>query len=153
LQQQSIAYRIFVIEQEPGDLFNRGSLMNVGFLEASAVQKWDCFIFHDIDLLPKDQNTTYRCYDMPFHMANAINKFGYKLPYSEYTGGVLAMTNEQFRKTNGYSNKFWGWGGEDDDMTYRIEKKGFRVFRLAEEVSRYDMLLHDHRKSEEDKDR
>lgn len=34
-------------------------------------------------------------------------------------GGVLAIKNHQFEMVNGYSNQFWGWGGEDDDMAYR----------------------------------
>ena len=30
----------------------------------------------------------------------------------EYTGGVTAYTTEQFHKMNGFSNLFYGWGGE-----------------------------------------
>jgi len=34
-----------------------------------------------------------------------------------------------FFQMNGFSNSYWGWGGEDDDMNQRIKKKGFRVIR------------------------
>lgn len=29
------------------------------------------------------------------------------------------MTPEQFYKVNGYSNAYWDWGAEDDDMFIR----------------------------------
>ena len=40
----------------------------------------------------------------------------HRLPYRGIIGGVAAMRREQFYKINGYSNKFFGWGGEDDDL-------------------------------------
>lgn len=43
----------------------------------------------------------------------------FRLLYSKLIGGVNAMTKEQFVLVNGYSNKFYGWGGEDDDMYFR----------------------------------
>jgi hypothetical protein len=43
----------------------------------------------------------------------------YSLMYKELVGGVLAMTPEHYKMTNGFSNSFWGWGGEDDDMETR----------------------------------
>lgn len=36
----------------------------------------------------------------------------YRLPYTDIFGGITALTVEQFRKLNGYSNDFWGWGGK-----------------------------------------
>jgi predicted glycosyltransferase involved in capsule biosynthesis len=142
-----------VNSQVSGDRFNRGALMNVGFLEAKRTDIWDCFVFHDVDLLPKSQKTTYKCQTDPYHMASAIDKFNYKLPYADYSGGVLAMTREQYSKCNGHSNSYWGWGGEDDDMTSRIRKAGCNLFRLPSKISRYDMLQHDHVAAEEAKDR
>lgn len=34
-------------------------------------------------------------------------------------GGVNGFTTEHFKKINGYSNLFWNWGGEDDDLRKR----------------------------------
>lgn len=39
--------------------------------------------------------------------------------YQYLVGGVLAFRPRHFRLVNGYSNEFWGWGGEDDDMAVR----------------------------------
>jgi beta-1,4-galactosyltransferase 3 len=127
--------------------------LNVGFLEANRTDTWDCFVFHDVDLLPKSQNTTYKCQSDPYHMASAIDKFQYALPYEDNSGGVLAMTREQYSKCNGYSNSYWGWGGEDDDMTSRIHNAGYKLFRLPSNLSRFDMLKHDHVAAEEAMDR
>jgi hypothetical protein len=34
-------------------------------------------------------------------------------------GGVVALTPQQFEAVNGYSNYYWGYGGEDDDFGNR----------------------------------
>ena len=31
------------------------------------------------------------------------------------------MTREQYEAINGFSNSFFGWGGEDDDLYNRLE--------------------------------
>lgn len=78
LIKQQTAYGIFVIEQTQNDLFNRAALMNVGFLEANKLSNWDCFIFHDIDLIPLDDRNLYRCPIQPRHMSVAIDNMGFK---------------------------------------------------------------------------
>ena len=42
-----------------------------------------------------------------------------RLMYSDLVGGALALTPTQVVQTNGYSNLYWGWGAEDDDMYMR----------------------------------
>jgi len=39
--------------------------------------------------------------------------------YDKMFGGATAFTKDQFEIVNGYSTKFYGWGGEDDDMHHR----------------------------------
>jgi hypothetical protein len=33
--------------------------MNVGFVEANKLYNWQCFVFHDVDLLPEDDRNVY----------------------------------------------------------------------------------------------
>lgn len=40
--------------------------------------------------------------------------------YSRFLGGVTFFTRAQINATNGASNEFEGWGGEDDDLFQRI---------------------------------
>ncbi|XP_033229170.1 beta-1,4-N-acetylgalactosaminyltransferase bre-4-like [Belonocnema kinseyi] len=142
LLRQQIDYQIFIIEQEGTGLFNRAMLMNVGYVEALKERTFDCFIFHDVDLLPEDDRNLYTCPEQPRHMSVAVDKFKYRLPYADLFGGVSAMTREHFRLVNGFSNVFWGWGGEDDDMANRIKARGLHISRYPANVARYKMLSH-----------
>ncbi|XP_009330815.1 PREDICTED: beta-1,4-galactosyltransferase 2 [Pygoscelis adeliae] len=102
------------------DTFNRAKLLNVGFLEAlKDDEEYDCFIFSDVDLIPMDDRNLYRCYEQPRHFAVGMDKFGFRLPYAGYFGGVSGLSKSQFLKINGFPNEYWGWGGEDDDIFNR----------------------------------
>ena len=50
---------------------------------------------------------------------------------------------KEFRDVNGYSNEYWGWGGEDDDL-YRRAAVGIRsnVTRPNKSLYRYKMIKH-----------
>jgi len=36
--------------------------------------------------------------------------------YSTLFGGIEAFSTEHFQLINGFSNQFFGWGGEDDNL-------------------------------------
>ncbi|PIO72043.1 N-acetyllactosaminide 3-alpha-galactosyltransferase [Teladorsagia circumcincta] len=121
LTRQKLDYSIIVVEQIPNQTFNRAKLFNVGFVEANKIYEWDCYLFHDVDLLPEDDRNYHVCPTKnPRHMAVAVNKWEYKLLYRQMFGTSSALTQDQFNKTNGFSNRYWGWGGEDDDMYERF---------------------------------
>ncbi len=51
--------------------------------------------------------------------APSYSRVTFRLPYATYFGAISALTRQQVKLSNGYSNKFWGWGGEDDDLGKR----------------------------------
>lgn len=145
LQRMEIAYRIFVIEQEDSSPFNRAKLFNIGFNEATtryAHDKYTCFVFHDVDLLLENELNDYACLDSPRYMCPAIDIWGYR-SFSPYSfGGVVGIKEKDFRAVNGYSNKYWGWGSEDDDMYWRFRYTGYKISRPPLTHGRYTMISH-----------
>merc|ERR1719239_1046617 len=75
-------------------------------------------------------------------MSASIDKFNYKLPYAQIFGGVSALSKHHVETVNGFSNLYFGWGGEDDDMAMRIGAKGFKITRYPMEIARYKMIKH-----------
>ncbi|KRZ68283.1 Beta-1,4-N-acetylgalactosaminyltransferase bre-4 [Trichinella papuae] len=142
LIRQQLYYKIFIIEQVKKQTFNRGKLMNVGFMEAMRLHNWTCLVFHDVDLLPENDLNSYSCLDTPRHLSVAVDKFNYRLPYASIFGGVTALTAQQFRRINGFSNDYWGWGGEDDDFYIRVNLGKYIIHRHSEQIGRYKMIKH-----------
>ncbi|ESO10994.1 hypothetical protein HELRODRAFT_71994, partial [Helobdella robusta] len=146
LPRQLLDYRIYVVEQIGNDTFNKAQLMNAGFLEASKQNDFHCYIFHDVDLLPKDDRNLYTCSNQPKHLSVAIDEMKYKLNYLYLVGGVLNIRKEHFLALNGYSNLYWGWGAEDDDMACRMFFSGLRITRPPITIARYKTIKHIKRK-------
>jgi len=147
LIKQQLHYRIYLVNQTDSNTFNRAMLMNVGFVEAMKDHNWTCAIFHDVDLLPEDDRNLYSCPEQPRHLSVAVDKFKYRLPYKGIFGGATAVRADQFRKLNGYSNMFWGWGGEDDDMSKRISHHKMKIIRYQNNIARYTMIKHKQEKA------
>lgn len=142
LSYKNISYTLFVIELAQPTVFNRGLLLNAGYIIAKQLGSYRCFIFHDVDLIPIDNRITYSCRDNPLHMASGSSKFNGKMPYNEYFGGVTMVSDEQFERINGFSNAFFGWGGEDDDLLLRFQAKNISVERIDPSIGRYFALAH-----------
>ncbi|KAM9332295.1 beta-1,4-galactosyltransferase 4 isoform 1-T3 [Pholidichthys leucotaenia] len=142
LQRQQLHYAIYIIQQAGDATFNRAKLLNVGYLEALKDYVWECFIFHDVDLVPENDHNLYICDKQPKHLVVGRNATGYKLRYKGYFGGVSAMTKDQFLQVNGFSNTYWGWGGEDDDLRIRAELQKMKIVRPPAAVARYTMVFH-----------
>ena len=78
LSNQNIQYAIYLVEPVRPLQFNRAQLMNIGFIESQKNNNWDCFIFHDIDLLPESDLNFYQCnITVPKQMAISISVYSY----------------------------------------------------------------------------
>ena len=118
LEKQKIDYIIVFIHQNNNNLFNRAALFNIGYkyLVKNNIN-FDYICFHDIDLLPQTSDCDYTYDETPKQLVSMTDKVKND---NEYLGGVVIMTRKIFKKINGYSNQFEGWGGEDNDLKNRL---------------------------------
>lgn len=78
LVRQNIYYGVYVVEPLGNLTFNKGISMNAGFIQALEEDDYDCFIFHDVDLLPENDENIYKCHGgRPKLLAVAISAYGY----------------------------------------------------------------------------
>ena len=114
LESKNIDFKIIIVEQDNAKLFNRGMLCNIGFTEAQK-ENCDYIVIHDVDMIPVDVDYSYS--NVPVHLATD------NIPFESYFGGMTLFPSNIFEKINGFSNLYWGWGFEDDDLRYRCVKK------------------------------
>ncbi len=131
LDRHKIPYELIIVEQDNAKLFNRGMLLNIGFKYA---KKLDCdyVVFHDVDMIPLHVDYGYS--KIPLHLATGFRQQEWETPrmlFDTYFGGVTMFTIKDFEKIDGYSNKYWGWGYEDDDLLLRSVKKGLKLDTLT----------------------
>ena len=112
-------YELIVVEQNDDLPFNRGKLLNIGFQQAIR-KNCDYVVFHDIDMLPIDVDYSYS--DVPIHLATNFTNSKREI-FKTYFGGITMFPIDLFKKVNGYSNEYWGWGFEDDDLLMRLTEQ------------------------------
>jgi hypothetical protein len=128
LKSKNIDFKIIIVEQDDAKLFNRGMLCNIGFLE-SQKKECDYIVIHDIDMIPIDVDYSYS--DTPIHLATD------NIPFESYFGGMTLFPSHTFKEINGFSNLYWGWGFEDDDLRYRCVKNNIPFAKnITETISK-----------------
>ena len=130
LESKNIDFEVIVVEQDNAKLFNRGMLLNIGFKHAKDLG-CDYVVFHDVDMLPIDVDYSYS--DVPLHLSTNFElEEGEKerTIFDEYFGGVTMFPVKMFEDIDGYSNKYWGWGYEDNDLLLRCKEKFIPLEKL-----------------------
>lgn len=133
---------ILVVEQTGTKPFNRGKLLNIGFLE----ERGTYYAFHDVDMLPIQADYSFP--ESPAHLATKAEQFGFRMPFAEYFGGVTLFSREDFERCNGYTNEMFGWGAEDDDLRNAVLACGLQIqsrqctYRSLSHPRKIDSKLH-----------
>lgn len=134
-QQQLIEFKIFIVNQLWSDNFNRARLLNIGYLEAKkeadklGENSYDCYLMTDVDKFPVNLNVSYHCQNKNFH-GRPVH---YTPNFGSY-GGVAQFSGDTIEAINGFSNMYFGWGGEDQDIGYRLNNANNYAKEIIEQL-------------------
>lgn len=115
----NIDAQFYIIHQIHPGPFNRGALMNIGFMEACQTRSDGLFIFHDVDIYP----TYWGAIDYRTAKGEVRHPIGLK---NENVGGICCFWKSEYEAVNGYPN-YWGWGIEDVTLFYRLKKLHIKI--------------------------
>ena len=125
---------IYVIEQsDDGKKFNRGELLNIGFKIAQK-ELIDIYVFHDVDLVSPSEIKKVYTYksDIPIHIASLWKE---KYVFSDFMGGIISFNEKTYKQVNGYPNRFFGWGGEDDAIYNRMVLNNVPIGKITIDIN------------------
>jgi hypothetical protein len=121
-----LIYKLVIIEQHNDHMFNRGLLLNVGFLEREKDidYKIKYYIHHNCDLFPNIEQTPQL--DYSFTPVNEVRDiFG----YSGGIGGIAIFNRLTFSQIQGFPNDYFNWGAEDSTLHKRCERNSIDIKR------------------------
>lgn len=122
----NLKYKLIIIEQNNDYMFNRGLLLNIGYLEREKLidYKIKYYVHHNCDLFPKLDQTPR--IDYSFTPINEVRDiFG----YSSGIGGIAIFNRLTFKQINGFPNDYFNWGAEDTTLYKRCEKNSIHIKR------------------------
>jgi hypothetical protein len=117
----NIEYKIIICEQDDNNLFNRGMLLNIAFLESEKIYK------NHNNIIYMHMNTDY-LFDLnrvfPDEFINFNSGFIdiHRPPYP-VLGAACIFDAKSYLEINGFPNDLCGWGGDDWAIYNRIIKK------------------------------
>ena len=143
LTEKGIDHKFYIGHQVDDHLFNRGAMKNIA-AKIAFDDGCDYIAWHDVDMTPYVENSTappdYSYPENgPVHIATRLSKYSWSMGYEQYFGGVVLFTKEHVDKTNGYSNEYWDWGQEDDDLFYRCHYEGYSDKTVIETIQDKDI--------------
>jgi len=119
---------VVVVEQCDAHPFNRGSLLNAGYLKAREGGAHRV-ILHDVDLVPDDTLLAMYSERWPKPVVHFGARFARYNNSNKYFGGVHGFVGGYYP---GYPNHYYGWGGEDDALRKRVSRRDVTFARKGQ---------------------
>ncbi len=97
----------------------------------NAEATFNALCLHDVDLLPSEALGAWYagCSDTDcIHPADAWPRYA-DVMGDAYLGGVLTVPPSAMLASNGFSNHYWGWGGEEDALAMRLKRAGVHIVK------------------------
>lgn len=113
-------YQFYFIHQTDDKPFNRGALLNIGYVKSKEITPDALFVFHDVDTLPTHWGSII--YDTP--SGTVRRPVGGN--HLENLGTICCFYGPEFERVNGFPN-YWGWGVEDVTLIKRVQKLNIPV--------------------------
>ncbi len=130
---QNLSFDILITELDQQGDWNAGLCVNslIEYVKAKQVNyKW--LYIHHVDVWP-----TKGTWKFPDSEKEVYFNLG------DY--GSCVMTTNAFLDVNGYSNSFWGWGGEDNELYQKLKQKGYTVTDISTSFPvKYDIKFQNH---------
>jgi DNA-directed RNA polymerase II subunit RPB2 len=137
---------VLIVEQTPGEKFNRGILLNIGYdYIVRNLPEITSFVFHDVDIInePNIQDKYYGDDTKDIvHLGMLVKDDKYKSDATNtFLGRAIRFSKNAFKEINGFPNTFYGWGGEDDALRYRIMSSTLdaTIYRPKEDANGYEL--------------
>lgn len=125
--------KIIIVEQADEKPFNRGKLLNIGFLES---ERDTHYVFHDIDMLPI--NVDYE------PNVGVTQLAGSNIQLRDYLGGVTMFDHDTFKRVGGYHNDYFH-RAEDNELRFNLHRLKIPVLELH---GRFKQLHHERKAPE-----
>ena len=121
LTYQKFDFKFCIFEQANCSIaFNKGKLINSAVSELEKSSDLEHLLINDVDIYPKSLDS------IMFECTSDVHHY---YGFTHCLGGFFTIEYSLFKRANGFSNDFWGWGWEDVDFQNRILAIGGTIDR------------------------
>jgi hypothetical protein len=127
---QNVSYDILICELEQNCSWNAGMSCN-SLIDFIIDKEYEWVYIHHVDITPITGTWKFPNENEAYHNLGDF--------------GSCLIKMKTFLEVGGYSNSFWGWGAEDNDLYDKLRNNGIKVITLDDNYQvKYDTEFQNH---------